>query len=278
MEYRHDDEQSLACRALEAHVDRMGVRLPEFADPEAWFLMMENNFRAAGVVADLSKYMYVVTAVASRHIDQLRDILTHPSTEHQYAFLKAEVIRRLDQAREHKRLFLEGEEMGDRRPSHFLRRLRNLAGDMANEELLRTVWLGRLPASLRVQLADRTDYHLDRLAETADLIMDATQATAPRIAETAKPPWKSDVEQNTDRIAALEEKMQSVEAVGGPRGGKSNAQRYARPRPRPQPRPRSGDPAADGVCWYHRKFGSTARRCELPCSARQSAGNATAHH
>jgi len=65
-------------------------------------------------------------------------------------------------------------------PSHFLRRLCNLAGDMANEELLRTVWLDRLPASLRVQLADRTDHHLDRLADVADLIMDATQATAPR--------------------------------------------------------------------------------------------------
>jgi len=167
--------------------------------------------------------------------------------------------------------------MSDRKPSHFLRRLRNLAGDMATEELLRTVWLSRLPAFLRVQLADRTDYHLDRLADAADLIMDATQATAPRVAETAKPPSKSVVERNTDRIAALEELMRSVEAVGGPRGGKSNAQRYTRPRPRPPPRPRNGDPAADGVCWYHRKFGSAARRCELPCSARQSAGNATAH-
>jgi len=138
--------------------------------------------------------------------------------------------------------------MGDRKPSHFLRRLRNLAGDMANEKLLRTVWLGRLPASLRVQLADRTDYHLDRLADAGDLIMDTIQAATPRMAETAKPPSKSDVEQNTDRIAALEEKMQSVETVGGPRGVKSNAQRYTRPRPRPQPRPRSGDSAANGVC------------------------------
>jgi len=96
MEHRHDEEQSLACRVLEAHVDRVGVRLPEFsaADPEAWFLIMENNFRAAGVVADSTKYTYVVSAVALRHIDQLRDILTNPPTEHQYVFLKAEVISR----------------------------------------------------------------------------------------------------------------------------------------------------------------------------------------
>jgi len=49
-------------------------------------------------------------------------------------------VIRLGPAQEHKRrLFLEGEEIGDRKPSHFLRRLRNLAGDMASEELLRTV-------------------------------------------------------------------------------------------------------------------------------------------
>jgi len=59
MEHRHNDEQSLTCCALKAHVDRVGVRLPEFsaADPEMWFLMMDNNFQAAGVVADSTKYM-----------------------------------------------------------------------------------------------------------------------------------------------------------------------------------------------------------------------------
>jgi len=144
-----------------------------------WFLM-ENNFQAAGVVADSTKYTYVMSAIAPRHIDQLHDIITDSPTEHKYVFLKTEVIRRLGPVREHKRrLFLEGEDMGDRKPSHFLRWLHNLAGDMANEELLRTVWLGRMPASLRVQLADRMDYHPDRLADAADLIMDATQATAP---------------------------------------------------------------------------------------------------
>jgi len=157
--------------------------------------MMENNFQAAGVVADSTKYAYVVSAVSPRHIDQL---IARPPTEHKYDFLKAEVIRRLDP--EHKRgLFFEGEEMGDRKPSHFLCRLRNLAGDMANEELLRYVWLGWLPASIRVHLADRTNYHLDRQPDAADMIMDAAQANALRVAETAKLP--SDVEQNTDRIA-----------------------------------------------------------------------------
>jgi len=71
MEHRHDDKQSLACRTLEAHVDRVGVRLPEFsaADPEMWFLMMENNFQAAGIVVDSTKYAYMVSAVGPRHTE-----------------------------------------------------------------------------------------------------------------------------------------------------------------------------------------------------------------
>jgi len=225
-------------------MDRVGVRLPEFSatDPEIWFLMMENNFQAAGIVADSTKYAYVMSAIRPRHID--------PPTEHKYAFLKAEVIRQLGPTREHKRRLFLSEEMGDRKPSHFLRRLRNLAGDMANEELLRTAWFSRLPTFLQLQLADRTDYHLDQLADAADRIMDIKQSTPPQVAETVKPPSESEVARHTELLAVLGDLKKSIEAMGAPRGGKSSAQRY---------------------------IGSAARRCEPPCSAQRSTGNATAH-
>ncbi|XP_076389540.1 uncharacterized protein LOC143264774 [Megachile rotundata] len=77
---------------------------------------------------------------------------------------------------------LELVEIGDRKPSQFLRHLRGLAGTCVSESLLRTLWLGRLSANVQAILATQMETPLDKVAELADAITE-TIPSRPMVAD-----------------------------------------------------------------------------------------------
>ncbi|XP_078051694.1 uncharacterized protein LOC144477829, partial [Augochlora pura] len=156
-------------------VNRVAVRIPEFSptDPELWFAMVERSLDASGVTAESTKFGYVLGALNAEYAAEVRDIILNPSAE-PFTKLKVELIKRIGASQELKtRRLLEHEEMGDRKPSQFLRHLRSLGGAAVSEAILRTLWLGRLPASMQVVLSRQRDVELDRVAEMADTIAEA---------------------------------------------------------------------------------------------------------
>ncbi|XP_025407755.1 uncharacterized protein LOC112681688 [Sipha flava] len=84
------------------------------------------------------------------------------------------------------RQLLERVEIGDRKPSQFLRHLQNLADSSVPETLLKTLWIGHLPKSIQVALAIVKDSKLEELALHADNIADASGPLLPQIAETSR--------------------------------------------------------------------------------------------
>ena len=105
---------------------------------------------------------------------EVRDILTNPPSREKYTKLKTELIRRLSASQDQKtRQLLEHEEIGDRKPSQFLRHLRNLAGNVFSDDALRPLWLGWLPGSMQAILATQKEATLDKMADLADAISDA---------------------------------------------------------------------------------------------------------
>ncbi|XP_063235062.1 uncharacterized protein LOC134537973 [Bacillus rossius redtenbacheri] len=138
-----------------------------------WFAQVENQFAIAGITADSTKFHYVTVNLDSHYSTEMRDILTQPPAKGKYEKLRTELVKRLSasQARKTKQL-LETEEMGDRRPSQFFRHLRGLAGTAIPDDLLRSLWLGRLPSPTQAILATQTNASLDALADLADAIAD----------------------------------------------------------------------------------------------------------
>lgn len=65
--------------------------------------------------------------------------------------------------------------MGDRKPSQFLRRLRALAQDKISDEVLGTLWLGRLPHNLQAVLVAHQTKPLESQAEIVDAHADAME-------------------------------------------------------------------------------------------------------
>ncbi|XP_032679541.1 uncharacterized protein LOC116847993 [Odontomachus brunneus] len=130
-----------------AHVNKVAVRAPPFweNEPELWYAR------------------------------EVKDVITDPPATDKYLAIKTALIRRLSASQEHRiRQLLEHEEMGDRKPSQFLRNLRTLAGNAVPEQLLRTLWLGRLPTTMQAILATRTQDRLEDVAEQADRIQEVT--------------------------------------------------------------------------------------------------------
>ncbi|CAB3233724.1 unnamed protein product [Arctia plantaginis] len=90
---------------------------------------------------------------------------------------KAALLLRLEQenkAEEQRvRQLIGEEELGDRRPSQFLRHLRSLSGNvLSDDNILRQLWLRRLPQQVQAILASQLDLDLNKLAELADKVME----------------------------------------------------------------------------------------------------------
>ncbi|XP_028042699.1 uncharacterized protein LOC114252424, partial [Bombyx mandarina] len=112
----------------------------------------------------------------TRVIGEVEDIILQPSPEDKYGGLKSELIRRLSTSEEQRvRQLVSDVELDDRRPSQFLRHLRSLAGKtLTDENLLRQLWMRRLPQHLQAILAAQSELSLDKVAKLADNILEVS--------------------------------------------------------------------------------------------------------
>ncbi|XP_033222559.1 uncharacterized protein LOC117176428 [Belonocnema kinseyi] len=146
------------------------------------------------------------------------------------------------------RRLLEHEEIGDRTPSQFLRHLRDLAGNVVPDAVLRPLWLGRLPASMQVILATQNQAQLDKLAQLADAIAEATPKT--RVSEVSAnlSPLEAMLQQLALVTTRFAEVSVTSEVASGSRDrGRSPSRGCFRDRSRSRSRRNN----KDGVCWYH---------------------------
>jgi hypothetical protein len=121
------------------------VRLPPFwpERPAVWFAQPEVQFFFAGISSEKTKFCHVISPLDQRYAAELEEIITSQPERDPYTTLRAELMRRLSPSREQRiRQFLTLE-MGDHKPSQFLRHLRSLAPDVP-EDFLHTIWSSRL--------------------------------------------------------------------------------------------------------------------------------------
>jgi hypothetical protein len=167
--------------------------------------------------------------------------------------------------------------MGDRKPSQFLRHLKRLAPDVP-DDFLRTIWASRLPPHVQAILAAQTEGSLDSASHLPDRICEVTpHPTTAGTCEVAPLPATASISPSTPAdisrlLERIEELTRQVAALH-----ESHARKHPRPSSRSSNRRRNttpqNSPSRQGMCWYHRRFGENARKCNLPCSHQQ--GNST---
>ncbi|XP_067132435.1 uncharacterized protein [Centruroides vittatus] len=254
---------------LMPEVSRVALKLPQFWDKEAdlWFINIEAQFKLADISHDTTKYYAVVSALNSEVLSYVSDIVKNPPKENLYQTLKDRLIAEFSDS-EQKRVkdLLSNAVLGDDKPSHLLRKMRQLANNKVGEEFLRTLWIQRLPKETQAILSV-SDGDLDKLAQMADKILELTPL---QIAET-----NLATNENCTHAAIKElqtqvaELTEQINRLSRPSDRQSRNYRHLRNRSRNRRRSQTPvRPHVKDLCWYHAKFGDQANKCKAPCKFR----------
>ncbi|XP_037501266.1 uncharacterized protein LOC119375145 [Rhipicephalus sanguineus] len=245
------------------------LKLPHFwpKNPRVLYSQVEARFQLRRITSQESKYLHVVAALPPDIADAINDAIASSPSEKAYDELKSTVLKRLEVS-EQSRLqqLLSHEELGDKRPSQLLHRIRQLLGQQASEErqqpFLREMFLQRLPQSTRMILACSDDVALERLAQLANRITDCTEPSKIPIAAAGMSEHASRLGRLEDRVDRLAAAVENLALSKKHRPARHRSSSRARS---PQHRGHSSE-AEQSVCWYHRRFREQATRCTQPCS------------
>ncbi|GBM46209.1 hypothetical protein AVEN_270218-1 [Araneus ventricosus] len=162
-----------------SEVSRIDVKVPPFwrENPAIWFSQLESQFITSGIVQNSTKYHTVVTSIETEILSQVSDIITSPPKDDMYKKLKERFINIFSDSEERRlKKLLQDVELGDKRPSMFLRQMQDLAGNRVGDELLRSLWLQRLPTQMQEILTTSSD-DLNKLSIMADKIANVTSGS-----------------------------------------------------------------------------------------------------
>lgn len=258
---------------------RVGVRPPPFwpEEPALWFAQMEGQFSLSNVTTDATKFYQVVAQLDHRYAKEIKDIIINPPATNKYETLKKELINRLSASRQLRlNQLLRNEELGDRKPSQFLRHLRDLAGSDVTDEFLKTIWTGRLPTNIQTVVASQPELKLESLADIADKVYEIAPMGPPQVASaSAHSPYVTSaqfdemarqISELSMQVAKLTSRHDLSTRVPSQHFSRSRSVSRSK-RGRSQPRSRTPQPPPDHPhCWYHFTFGARANRCQSPCS------------
>ena len=274
-------------------VTAVSLKLPPFwpHDPALWFAQIEAQFTTRGITVEDTKFGYVVSSLQPEIAQEVRDFIISPPSTNKYQRLKSELIKRTSVS-EQKRLhqLLIAEELGDRKPTQLLRKMRLLLGESKLEDnILKQLFLQRMPGSVKAILASTQDsVSLEQLAELADKIIEVATPSSSigQVSNVAGGGAESSVSPEVQRLSAqvaqLTAQVQALTA-GLDRGrsssrdrGRSASRDSKRQRSRSKSRnsgTASGQTHASPECWYHWRFGDKAKHCISPCSHQNSNSN-----
>ncbi|KAH8025793.1 hypothetical protein HPB51_012115 [Rhipicephalus microplus] len=247
------------------------VNLPPFwpNSPSTWSLQLEAHFRLRQITSQQTRHWHLVSCLPPDVANDLADILASPHPSHRYDTLKAAIISRKPES-EHSRLqqLITATELGDRRPSQLLRRMRQLLGGASapqEEKLLHELFLQRLPQSMVPVLVAAGDVPVDTLAEMADRVADYSRAHSLNAVTTPPPATAAD-----PALASIENRLDALlrrldDFVPAHRRPSSRFQihsRFSTPPRSPElwPPDAPRHVSSSTVCWYHRRFGASARK------------------
>lgn len=259
-------------------VCRVGVKVPPFwpNEPALWFVQLEGQFALSNITADVTKFYHVIANLDYKYICEVKDIIAKPPTDNKYDKIKAELISRLSASQEQRvRQLLTHEELGDRKPSQFLRHLQNLAGAEVPDDFIRSLWMSRLPSHIQAIIAAQVDLPLDTVAQIVDKIHEI--ALQPN-AQVAAASTSTSAPVASCSMSAIDQLMRRVDELSLQVAELSTSRSRSRGRghsPRWRRQSRSRSRAGSDLCWYHRRFGNQSTKCRDPCSFRKGNGSSS---
>ncbi|KAH6927995.1 hypothetical protein HPB50_010351 [Hyalomma asiaticum] len=189
-------------------VAALQLRLPTFwrNNPQLWFAQVEATFDLHHISSDISRFLHLLCNLSPEVAQEVADVIAAPLNDVPYQRLKQSILDRTTTSESARlRHLLTSEELGHRRASQLLNSMRQLlrSSDVdSNGALFRELFLQRLPQSTRLVLAAAGDLTLDRLAQLADRVHDATSAMVAGLSSTPESSVMSRLASRIDQLAA----------------------------------------------------------------------------
>nr|XP_037867766.1 uncharacterized protein LOC119628666 [Bombyx mori] len=258
---------------MSQEIYRVGVRIPPFCseDPEMWFSQIEMQFKLSGISVDDTKFTYVSANLEPQYAKEVRDIITKPPASNKYEKLKTELIKRLSISQEKRvRQLLMHEELGDRKPSQFLRHLTSLAGSDVPSDFIITIWTSRLPVNVQTAVATIKGSPMEKLSDLADVVYEMAPAVPQVASASSQAQGNEQVNPTLSEMAQqINSLTQQISLLSKQVAGRSRSRNRSRRRwnGRSQSRSKPRQPPADHpYCFYHFTYGTKANKCKQPCS------------
>ncbi|GFS55036.1 uncharacterized protein TNCV_2441241 [Trichonephila clavipes] len=219
-----------------------------------------------------TKFHYLVSQLEPKYVENIWDIVNSKS-DTKYTDSKNRLLSLFKESENLriKRLLI-GIELGDMKPSQLLQKLKTVATSDISDNLIKTLWLEKLPESIKNILVV-SDENLSKLAVMTDKISDMTPRT--EIFATGKSLDCGEATSSRDqlllnRIQSLEEQICQLSILHKSRTKERNS---FHPKSRSRSRKRF-DPKGK-YCYFHFRFGARCKpeKCSPPCTWNRNTEN-----
>ncbi|GFX00132.1 transposon Tf2-6 polyprotein [Trichonephila clavipes] len=202
---------------------------------------------AVGISSDDTKYSALVANLDAETLSYVSDIVLSPPNSDKYHTLSQRLITQFSDSDTQKiKKLLTDLQLGDEKPSHLLRKMKELSNGQLQDDFLQTF--------------------LDKLAIIADKVVGASSTIC--AATTVPPPSQSSscsAQPTMDSLARQIQELSLQVAELTRERNSSRHQRYSPDRRRSHSRSRSVN-RGSGICYYHRRYKEQASKCVSPCA------------
>ncbi|UYV65782.1 hypothetical protein LAZ67_3005445 [Cordylochernes scorpioides] len=189
---------------------KVSIKIPPFwtDKPEIWFYQVEAQFNINAITSEETKFNYLIAQLEPKYIENIWDIITLDS-KFKYTESKTRLLNIFKDSESVRiKKLISGIELGNMKPSQLLQKLRSLATGDISSNLIKTLWLEKLPDSMRNILLV-SDEDVTKLASMADKIMDMT--FSPDVCEASSSQTSHNVMENLlEKISSLEKQVAEI--------------------------------------------------------------------
>ncbi|GFV19008.1 uncharacterized protein TNCV_4758931 [Trichonephila clavipes] len=148
-------------------------------------IVLENN---SGISSDDTKYSALVANLDAETLSYVSDIVLSPPNSDKYHTLSQRLITQFSDSETQKiKKLLTDLQLGDEKPSHLLRKMKELSNGQLQDDFLQSLWLQRMPPHIQTVLS-ASSQPLDKLAIIADKVSEVVGSSSTICAASTVPP------------------------------------------------------------------------------------------
>lgn len=243
-------------------LNKISIRVPPFwkPDPTLWFCQLEAQFSINGITADATKFNTVVAHIESEILSSVSDIIRNPPANNKYNLLKTRLIECHSDTEEARlKKLLNKCFLGDKRPSDLFREMQALAGGDSGTQLLRSLWIQKLPQQIQILLSSI------KLTRVADRVNETIfQGDVNSIRQNAGTTTE-DSNGLSQQLCEITKKLEQL-CSSKLRSSRSHSNSGKGSSHRNRSKSCSEKSTTDQFCWYHKRFADKATKCVGKCN------------